>query len=1195
MVSTFNGDGLPTAEKVYQASVGGTVLTETDTAYDSNGPSTVTTIVGSKSKQVAFSYDSYGNLSSQDEYDWNSTSSVLRDTTYTYNTASGYLNANIIALVSSKTVTEGSTVSSYTEYSYDGKSLSGTTDTTAIAMTNVSGAAGHDDINYSASSTTPRGNLTRMVQYTSGTTSGPLNTLYGYDSLGNLVQVNDPKGNITTLSYADSWDSGTSGCSIGSGSAGAQAYPTTIVQGYGSGYALTSTATYSKCIGQAITATDANSKTMTFGYADALLRLKQVTNPDNASGTPSVQYGYNHYVSSTSTKATNTVQTLQTGSVAPMTTTTLDGLGRTLKVVAATGAQVDYVYGFDSTNHLAYQKVSNPYITGAPAFTESDIDPLGRPAKTVLADGSSTATASYTDNCVTATDPAGLNRKTCNDPLGRIGAVYEDPNGVSGSTALNYLTTYLYDGLDNVTGICQGSAFSGTTCPTGSQGRSFTYDGLGRMTSETTPEAGTTNYYYVTSSSALCSGDTSQLCRTSDNMATPVVKTYSYDALNRLTGKSYSDSTSAVSYIYDQTSYNGLTIANGKGRRTGMSDGSGATAWSFDANGRVVAIRKTITTAVSSVTKEADSSYYYDGTPHQLTDYGGTTYTYGYNSTAQLQSIADPTNTYASSATYQPSGALDTLVHQLTSGSTSYTRKFTPNALLQPSTIQAYPTASPTSQFLNLSYTYATAANNGSIQSITDAASGHTGRNQTFTYDTLNRIQSAKVGSSTWGTQYGYDQFSNLTSGSTLSGYSSGDNWSATQTNNKLSSNGYDADGRATTVNGSISYGYDAEGRILQSGITHYRYDGDGYRVSKFIYPHVYDVTLYWPGPSGAIIDESDAYGSSFGRQVWFGGLQVWSEDTNGNGRFLFQDHLGSTRVTASASGTMLDDIDYAPFGAQIANHGSGSTNHYNFTGYESDIDGSNYATFRNMDSVHGRFGRPDPYLGSYDLNNPQSLNRYSYVLNDPMNWTDPSGLNYISCVRDVYYITDDGKRRFDHYGDWECTNVGGSGGSGSGSGGGGGGGTLGKAPSHTKLVAQCTNQNAPSIGKIGNDHPGWVGQNLLGNDISTLVGVFTGPDASGARLSALASNIFDSVGGPTSLVSIVTGVIANYQFVSPSKVGIRYNGAGKPYAVDFMETVSKTSIGATAFRGIAVLSAAKLGFDAISYAYTLYYCSKAM
>ncbi|PYU56668.1 MAG: hypothetical protein DMG56_23520, partial [Acidobacteria bacterium] len=55
-------------------------------------------------------------------------------------------------------------------------------------------------------------------------------------------------------------------------------------------------------------------------------------------------------------------------------------------------------------------------------------------------------------------------------------------------------------------------------------------------------------------------------CRRVD--ARGIVTTYSYDVENRLTGVSYSDTTPSASYYYDQSSYNGLTISNGKGRRT---------------------------------------------------------------------------------------------------------------------------------------------------------------------------------------------------------------------------------------------------------------------------------------------------------------------------------------------------------------------------------------------------------------------------------------------------------------------------------------------------------------------------------------------------------------------------------------------------------------------------------------------------
>jgi YD repeat-containing protein len=69
--------------------------------------------------------------------------------------------------------------------------------------------------------------------------------------------------------------------------------------------------------------------------------------------------------------------------------------------------------------------------------------------------------------------------------------------------------------------------------------------------------------------------------------------------LDRLIGKSYSNKDPSVTYYYDQASYNGLTITNGKGQRTGMSDGSGQTAWSYDTMGRTVAEQRTI----ASVTK----------------------------------------------------------------------------------------------------------------------------------------------------------------------------------------------------------------------------------------------------------------------------------------------------------------------------------------------------------------------------------------------------------------------------------------------------------------------------------------------------------------------------------------------------------------------------------------------------------------
>ena len=82
-----------------------------------------------------------------------------------------------------------------------------------------------------------------------------------------------------------------------------------------------------------------------------------------------------------------------------------------------------------------------------------------------------------------------------------------------------------------------------------------------------------------------------------------------------MTGKTYSNGDPSVTYSYDQTSCNGLTISNGKGRRTCMSDGSGTTAWSYDVEGHVLTEKRTIGT----VTKNISYLYNPNGSVKRIT------------------------------------------------------------------------------------------------------------------------------------------------------------------------------------------------------------------------------------------------------------------------------------------------------------------------------------------------------------------------------------------------------------------------------------------------------------------------------------------------------------------------------------------------------------------------------------------------
>lgn len=96
--------------------------------------------------------------------------------------------------------------------------------------------------------------------------------------------------------------------------------------------------------------------------------------------------------------------------------------------------------------------------------------------------------------------------------------------------------------------------------------------------------------------------------------------------------------------------------------------------------------------------------------------------------------------------------------------------------------------------------------------------------------------------------------------------------------------------------------------------------------------------------------------------------------------------------VTTDGSGNALGSSLYAPYGQVLA---SSISDPFGFTGLQQDSEnGSYHAVARNYSLAPGRWLNPDPDDGSYDLMNPQSLNRYAYVNGNPLAYTDPSGLD---------------------------------------------------------------------------------------------------------------------------------------------------------------------------------------------------------
>lgn len=615
--------------------------------------------------------------------------------------------------------------------------------------------------------------------------------------------------------------------------------------------------------------------------------------------------------------------------------------------------------GRTSTGTNPYRSVSETTY----GITTSKYDALSRVIKVIPTDGtdaSNNVTSVYTANTVTVTDQAGKKRKSQTDALGRLTAVWE-PDAAGNFV---YETDYQYDVLDNLIRVDQkGNDANSTNWRT----RTFTYNSLSQLLSASNPESGTITYAYDNDGNLLTKLD-----------ARGITISYAYDALHRLTGKTYSNGDPAVSYFYDQTTYNGLTITNGKGRRTGMSDTSGSTAWSYDSEGRALTERRTI----SGVTKNIGYAYNLDGSLASLTYGGGRVVNYSYSAAARPLSAIDGDGTkYVTAATYAPAGALTgALYGAVTGGFAGITASNSYNKRLQPVSLSA---ASPTQTVLSLGYDFHLATgNNGNvfqIQNNIDSA-----RTQTFTYDELNRVKTAEVPTA-WGLSFGYDVWANFLTQTVTKGSAPMLSVAANATNQVVGFS-YDAAGNLTN-DGAQTYTYDGDNRLSTAAGVTYTHDGDGKRVTKST------GKLYWHNLSGDSLGETDISGNITDEFVFVGGTRSARRKSTGEVNYYFTDHLGSSRVVTSATGSILDDADFYPFGGERSVL-SASGNSYKFTGKERDVEtGLDYFGARYYGSNLARFLTADPVMiTDYRPHNPQAWNRYAYVGNRPTQWVDPNG-----------------------------------------------------------------------------------------------------------------------------------------------------------------------------------------------------------